>query len=89
MKKVSQIIDDIKFKNRPKNLSREFQFYGCSLAEKLDDTKNYSLYIKLAKDTNRSLLELSLNFAKDYPSAKSRAKLFMWKLKKLKDSKNT
>lgn len=84
MKKLSQVIDEIKFKDRPKNLTKEFQVYGVYLAETLDDTKHYSLYIKLAKLTPREVLEAALNFCKDYHSAKSKARLFMWKLGQLK-----
>lgn len=84
MKKLGKIIDEIKFKDRPKNLTKEFQVYGVFLAETLADTKHYSLYIKLAKQTPREILEGALNFCKDYPNANSKARLFMWKLGQLK-----
>ena len=84
MKKLAKIIDEIKFKNRPKNLTKEFQVYGVFLAETLTDTKHYSLYIKLAKQFPREILESALNFCKDYPNAKSKSRLFMWKLGQLK-----
>ena len=83
MKQLSKAIAEIKFKNRPKNLSTEFQTYGVYLAESLQDTKRYSLYIKLAKTIDRNLLEEALNFTKGYYSAKNKAKVFMWKLKEL------
>ncbi len=84
MKKISTVIAETKFKNRPKNISQEFQMYGVYLAESLGDTKRYSLYIKLAKITSRGLLEQALNFTKDYYNAKNKASLFMWKLADLK-----
>ena len=84
MKRISNIISETKFKDRPKNISHEFQFYGCFLAESLDDTKRYSLYIKLAKEVDRKILEEALNFTKAYYSAKSKAKIFMWKLSELR-----
>ncbi len=84
MKKIGQIIDERKHPDRPKNLSREFQVYGVYLAESLDDTKHYSLYIKLAKVYPREILEQALNFAKDYTKAKSKARVFMWRLQQLK-----
>lgn len=59
--------------------------YGVYLAESLDDTKHYSLYIKLAKEIDRKILEEALNFAKGYYHAKNKAKVFMWKLKELKN----
>lgn len=87
MKKIGQIIDERKNPDRPKNLSREFQVYGVYLAESLDDTKHYSLYIKLAKQYNRALLEEALTYAKGYTRAKSKARIFMWKLTELRKIK--
>lgn len=68
---------------KDKYISREFQKYGMYLAEELGDIKHKALYIKLAKTTHRSLLERTLSFVKD-ANARSKAKLFMWKLKQLK-----
>ncbi|MBU1000268.1 hypothetical protein KKE78_02640 [Patescibacteria group bacterium] len=87
MKSISKIIAETKFKNRPKNISREFQAYGVYLAESLQDTKHYSLYIKLAKGVDRKILEEALNFTKGYYEAKNKAKIFMWKLAQLKKEK--
>lgn len=88
MKSISTALSEIKFKNRPKNISHEFQFYGCYLAESLDDTKRYSLYIKLAKTENRALLEEALNYTKGYYNAKNKGKVFMWKLSELKKARS-
>ncbi|MBI3486066.1 hypothetical protein HY025_03940 [Candidatus Daviesbacteria bacterium] len=88
MKKLGQILQENKFPDRPKNLSKEFQYYGVFLAESLADTKHYSLYIKLAKELPRNLLDEALSFAKGYFSAKSKAKIFMWKLTQLKKAKS-
>ena len=84
MKSIKQAIIEVKFKDRPKNLSKEFQVYGCFLAESLDDTKHYSLYIKLAKETPRQMLEDALNYTKGYYSAKNKARVFMWRLSELR-----
>lgn len=84
MKSIAKAIAEVKFKKRPKNISHEFQIYGVYLAECLQDTKHYSLYIKLAKELDRKILEEALNFTKGYYGAKSRAKVFMWKLAELK-----
>lgn len=65
-------------------ISREFQKYGYDLAKELDDLKNKSLYIKLAKEEDRTILEEARNFVKDAKSVKSPAKLFMWKLTQLR-----
>lgn len=86
MKSIKTAIAEAKFKDRPKNIAYEFQTYGVYLAESLDDTKHYSLYIKLAKQTNRGLLEEALNYTKGYYNAKNKAKVFMWRLNMLKSS---
>jgi hypothetical protein len=85
MKSIKQAISEVKFKDRPKNIAHEFQYYGCFLAESLDDTKHYSLYIKLAKNIPRNTLEDALNYTKGYYNAKNKARVFMWRLKQLKD----
>lgn len=84
MKSIAKAIAETKFKDRPKNIAHEFQMYGVFLAESLDDTKHYSLYIKLAKELPRQILEEALNYTKDYYNAKSKAKIFMWRLKELR-----
>ncbi len=71
-----------------KYISREFQQYGYELAEELNDMRHKALYIKLAKETPRGLLESARSFVKDAYNAKSKGKLFMWKLKQIKDAKN-
>ena len=71
-------------KDEDKYISREFQKYGYELAKELGDLKNKSLYIKLAKENTRGLLENARNFVKDATNVKSPAKLFMWKLQQLK-----
>ena len=86
MKKISKVLEEIKYKDRPKNISQEFQMYGVFLAETLDDTKHYSLYIKLAKELPRGLLEEALNYTKDYYNARNKGKIFMWRLKQLRVS---
>jgi len=81
-------IDDILKKFNPledKYISREFQSYGIYLAQQLNDMEHKALYIKLAKEHPRAVLEKALSFVKsrDEGKVKSKAKLFMWKLKEL------
>lgn len=71
--------------NRHKYVSKEFQDYGYRIAHKLGELKNVSLYIKLAKEKPRAWLEQAFSFAIDYPNAKNRGKLFMWKLKEIEE----
>lgn len=84
MKSIKTVLAEAQKIARPKNLSTEFQVYGVYLAESLDDTKHYSLYIKMAKEMPRSILEEALGYTKGYYSAKNKARVFMWKLKELK-----
>lgn len=64
------------------HISQEFQDYGYRLALSLDDEAHKSLYIKLAKQVPRVILDQALRFVSD-AMARSKAKLFMWKLKQL------
>ncbi len=84
MKSIKTAIAETRFKDRPKNLSQEFQVFGVYIAETLNDTKHYSLYIKLAKEIDRNILEEALNYTKGYYSARNKARVFMWRLKELK-----
>jgi len=70
-----------------KYISREFQKYGYELAKELNDLKNKSLYIKLAKEAPRGYLETARNFVKDAYKVRSKPRLFMWKLSELKKTK--
>lgn len=82
-----QTIGQILLKFNPledKYISREFQSYGIYLSETLDDYKHKAIYIRLAKTVPRAILEKALSFVKD-ANAKSKARLFMWKMKKLRE----
>jgi len=70
--------------NRKNYITREFQDYGYRLAMELDDEKHKALYIKLAKQYPRQILEQARNFIKDARNVKNKGRLFMWKIKKLK-----
>lgn len=65
----------------------EFQAYGNMLAEKLGDHTHRTLYIKLAKEEDRRLLDGALSFALDTDKKTGLGKLFMWKLKELRTSR--
>ena len=74
---------------RQKYVHMEYQAYGLELAKELGDWKNRSIYIRLAKNTDRQIIEQARYFVKDQnPGAiKTPYKLFMWKLKELKKSR--
>ena len=66
-----------------KYVSREFQDFGYRLAVALGDLQHKSLYVKMAKEIDRSILERALAFVSD-ANAQSKARLFMWKVRQLK-----
>jgi len=82
MKLLKTILSQAKIDDRDKYLSREFQQYGIYLAEKLQDLPHKALYIKMAKQQKREVLEEALSFVLD-ANARSKAKLFMWKVAQL------
>lgn len=62
----------------------EFQEYGIWISEQLHDQRHKTLYIKLAKEKFRPLLEKARVFAIDYNTKSvNRGRLFMWKLVEL------
>jgi len=73
--------------DKKKYVSREFQDYGYRLAESMGDVKHASLYIKLAKDMPRAFLEEAKNFVKGAENVRSKPRLFMWKLKEIRNQK--
>lgn len=83
--KISQILKNFN-PLQDKYISREFQKYGYDLAMELGDLPHKALYIKLAKSYPRAILERARCFVKD-ARARSKGRLFMWKLKELKNGK--
>jgi hypothetical protein len=70
-------------------VTKEYQSYGAWLSNALNDKQRMSMYIKWAKDKPRSILESAYRFTADYPNAKDKSRLFMWKVKELEEnSKN-
>jgi len=86
MKSLNQVATSINLKKDNRN-KHEFQAYGNRLAEEFSDISKRSLYIKLAKSTDRNILETARLFAHGNPG-NSKAKSFMWKLNELKKEKN-
>jgi len=86
MEKISKILRGRKF-NRDYRCSHEFQAYGNRLTEELGDKKHRTLYIKLAKTEDRNLLETARESVISSRTAKTKGRLFMWKLTQLKKEK--
>ncbi len=83
MQSLKTILSRVDLNNQDKYLSREFQKYGIYLAERLGDLKHKALYIKMAKEVNRQILDQALSFVLD-ANARSKGRLFMWKVAQLK-----
>ncbi len=66
----------------------EFQAYGNRLAEEFGDQAHRALYIKLAKNEDRALLEQAREYVLASEHATTKGKLFMWKLTELKKLKD-
>ena len=64
---------------KDKYISREFQKYGYDLAQDLGDLRNRSLYIKLAKEEPRGVLE-KIKYDVLESKVGNKKKLFMWKV---------
>jgi hypothetical protein len=80
---ISSVLEGFR-SNEDKYISREFQKYAYDLAKELNDLSHKSLYMRLAKNTPRALLENARNFVKDAYKVESKGKLFMWKLSQLR-----
>ncbi len=71
--------------DKQRRISREWQDYAYRLAVELDDTKHTSLYMRLGKNYPREMLEKARLFVRGSYQPKNKGRLFMWKLKQLKD----
>jgi len=83
---VQTLFEKYQVESKPGYISQEFQDFGYRMALELDDLDRVSLYMRLAKVENRGILEQALSFVSD-ANARNKARLFMWKMKQLKDTK--
>ena len=75
---------------RSQYIRTEHQDFGIRLSGRLGDSMHKALYMKLAKDLPRSVMESAAQFAIDYPDksgTSNKGKIFMWKLKELCNEK--
>lgn len=82
--KLGDLFANYQLEDKGGFITQEFQDFGYRLAVELNDLSHKSLYIKMSKNVDRTILERALSFVKDAQQAKSKAKLFMWKVKQLK-----
>lgn len=83
---LGEILKKFEGRSDGKYISQEFQDYGYRLAVDLNDLDHKSLYIRMAKTVPRQILEAARAFAVDAEHAKSKGRLFMWKVGELKRS---
>lgn len=83
---LGDILAKYEAKEDGKYITREFQDYGYRLAVDLDDLAHKALYIRMAKMVPRGILETARAFAVDAEHARSRAKIFMWKVRELRQA---
>ena len=81
---IGSLFDSFELEDKGGYITQEFQDFGYRMAIELDDLAHKSLYMRIAKKEKRGLLEKALSFVADAPNVKSKGKLFMWKLKQLK-----
>lgn len=82
---MTSILDKYELdESKQKRISREWQDYAYRLAVALDDTAHTAIYMRVVKNTPRDLVEKAKSFVMD-AGARSKGKMFMWKLKQLKD----
>jgi len=85
MKSIGEITNLVQIKKNTRN-SYEYQAYGNRLCEELCDPTKRTLYIKLAKNEDRNLLEIARLHALSNEKNPTKGKIFMWKLSQLKKS---
>lgn len=83
---LERITPDIsRFTAQEKNrfVSNDDQLFALQLSQQLADPQHKEVYLHLAKYTQRALLEEASRFVTD-ANADNKAKLFMWKVKQLR-----
>lgn len=84
---LAALLEKYTVEEKPAYITKEFQDFGYRLAVELGDLTHKSLYIRMAKKEPRALLERALSYVSDAKEVQSKARLFMWRLKQLKDEK--
>lgn len=86
MKSLGSVLQKFTLDDKGGHITREFQDYAYRLAIALNDPDHKSLYMRMAKTVDRSILEQAKSFVLD-ANARNKARLFMWKVHELKEAK--
>lgn len=70
-------------KTKTRHSKNEFQAYAYKLAMDLNDLVNLKIYMRLAKNIERNLMEQAFRFVADSNSS-DKGRLFLWKLKAIR-----
>ena len=90
MKSIASVLNKYEVeKGKPRHISQEFQDYAYRLAVELEDTGHTAIYMRLSKKEDKALLEQARNFVKGSTMARNKARLFMWKLKQLREERKS
>ncbi len=82
---MTKILDKYEIdETKQKRISREWQDYAYRLALALDDVAHTAIYMRIVKSNPRELVERAKSFVMD-AGARSKGKMFMWKLKQIKE----
>lgn len=81
---VGDILQGYLLEDKGGYVTREFQDYGYRLACEMGEENRKSMYIKLAKTTDRAVLERARSFVADATHVDNPGRLFMWAVGKLK-----
>jgi len=65
-------------------ITREFQDYGYRLACEMGEESKKGMYIRMAKTTDRAILERARTFVADALHVSNQGRLFMWAVGRLK-----
>jgi len=80
----NEYLDELKKRSKESHVHRDYQLIGLELADILEDRKHKSLYIKLAKTHNVSMLLIMAKSIAEKKDVKNKGAYFMTLLKKSK-----
>lgn len=84
MDSLKEVLTKYVLEDKGGYVTREFQDYGYRIACEMGEEKRKSMYIKLAKTVDRSILERARSFVLDAASVSNKGKLFMWAVGRLR-----
>ena len=84
MQSIQNVLAGFELKDKGGYITQEFQDYGYRLACEMGEEKKKSMYIKMAKDVDRGIMERARTFVLDAENVRNRGRLFVWAVNKMK-----